>query len=134
MGNREVVLEQIRRAYAARDRGALDDLMAEFDPEAVFTLAGDEGCEGVAGSACGVPQVRERMAQLIDTFQFRERRVLTELVDGDRAAVHSRVTVRCAPKNVEQETEILDLFRLRDGKVIELIEFADTAVAAKMLS
>ncbi|WP_315741624.1 MULTISPECIES: nuclear transport factor 2 family protein [unclassified Bradyrhizobium] len=134
MGNREVVLEQVRRAYAARDKGALDDLMAEFHPDAVFTLAGDEQCGGVAGSACGVPHLKERMGQLIDTFQFRERRVLTELVDGDRAAVHSRVTVRCAPKNVEQETEILDLFKLRDGKIVELIEFADTAVAAKMLS
>jgi ketosteroid isomerase-like protein len=34
-------------------------------------------------------------------------------------------------KNIEQQTELIDLFRLQDGKIIELIEFVDTAVAAK---
>ena len=30
MANREALLDQIRRAYVARGKGALDDLMAEF--------------------------------------------------------------------------------------------------------
>ena len=53
MGNREAMLELIGRAYAARGRGDLDELMTAFHPEAVFTLAGDKKTLEVAGSVQG---------------------------------------------------------------------------------
>jgi ketosteroid isomerase-like protein len=134
MENREALLEQIRRAYMARGKGALEALMAEFHPEAVFTLVGDQQALAVAGSALGHSQVKEGMTKFIDTFEFVERDILIELVDGDRAAVHSRVTVRFRPKNSLHKTDLLDLFRFKDGKIIELIEFADTALIGKMMS
>ena len=134
MANREAHLDQVRRAYAARGKGALDDLMAEFHPKAVFTLVGDKQALSVTGSAQGHSAVRESMGKFISTFEFGERHILSELVEGDRAAVHSRITVRFRPKNSEHETEVLDLFRFQDGKIIELIEFADTGLIGKMMS
>jgi ketosteroid isomerase-like protein len=134
MGNRETVLDQVRRAYAARDKGALEDLMDEFHPEAVFTLMGDSKALAVTGSALGHSRVKDGMAEFIATFEFVERHFLSELVEGDRAAVHSRITVRFRPKNTEHNTEFLDLFKFQDGKIIELIEFADTALIGKMMS
>ena len=134
MANREELLDQVRRAYAARGKDALDDLMAEFHPKAVFTLAGDKQALSVTGSAQGHSAVREGMGKFISTFEFGERHILSELVEGDRAAVHSRITVRFRPKNSEHETEVLDLFRFQDGKIIELIEFADTGLIGKMMS
>jgi ketosteroid isomerase-like protein len=135
MENREVLLEQIRRAYTGRDKGALEALMAEFHPEAVFTLAGDQHTLAVAGSALGHAQVKEGMAKFIATFEFIKRDILSELVDGDRAAVHSRITVQMIDStNSQHQTDLLDLFRFKDGKIIELIEFADTALIGKMMS
>ena len=134
MANREALLDQIRRAYAARSKGDLDDLMTAFHPEAVFTLVGDKEALSVTGSAQGHSAVREGMDKFISTFEFVERHILSELVEGDRAVVHSRVTVRFRPKNSEHRTEILDLFRFQNGKIIELMEFADTALIGKMMS
>ena len=134
MANREAHLDQVRRAYAARGKGALDDLMAEFHPKAVFTLVGDKQALSVTGSAQGHSAVREGMGKFISTFEFGERHILSELVEGDRAVVHSRMTVRFRPKNSEHKTEVLDLFRFQNGKIIELIEFADTGLIGKMMS
>ncbi|XUM19948.1 nuclear transport factor 2 family protein [Bradyrhizobium oligotrophicum S58] len=134
MEDREVLLKQVRRAYKARDTGALEDMMAECHPDVVFTLAGDRNATQVLGSMCGHPQVKDALAKLIDTFEFAHRNILTELVDNDRVAVRSRLTVRSCPTNMTRETEILDLFRIQDGKIVELIEFADTALIQAMVS
>jgi ketosteroid isomerase-like protein len=134
MENRGTVLEPIRRAYAARDRGDLDDLLAAFHPEAEFTLVGDRQALAVAGSAQGHRGLREALGGFIATFQFVEREILSELVEGDRAAVHCRLVVQYNPTRERRTTECLDLLKFQDGKIIELIEFADTAVVRDMMS
>jgi|SRR4051794_31642454 ketosteroid isomerase-like protein len=134
MENREVLLNQVRRAYKARDAEALEDLMAECHPDVVFTLAGDRSTTEMLGCICGHPQVKEGMAKLINAFEFAQRDILTELVDNDRVAVRCRLTVRSRPTNMTRETELLDLFRFQDGKIVELIEFADTALIKAMAS
>src|SRR6516165_6905564 len=54
------------------------------------------------------------------------------LVEADRAAVHSRLTVRSKDKT--WTTDYLDLFKFQGGKIIELTEFADTALIKNMMS
>jgi ketosteroid isomerase-like protein len=134
MGHREAVLELIRQAYAARGRGDLEGLVAAFHPEAVFTLVGDKRSLQVAGSAQGHHGLRETLGGFIATFKFVERQILSELVEADRAAVHSRLVVRYDPTGKTLTTECLDLLKFQDGKIIELIEFADTALIRDMMS
>jgi ketosteroid isomerase-like protein len=134
MENREPMLDLIKRAYAARSRGDLEDLMAVFHPEAAFRLVGDKKALEVAGSVQGHGGLREALGGFIATFQFIERQILSELVEGDRVAVHSRLVVRYNPMNTIRTTECLDLLKFQDGKIIELIEFADTALIRDMMS
>ena len=134
MENREIMLDVIKRAYAARGKGDLEGLMAVFHPEAVFRLVGDKKALEVAGSVQGHGDLQEAMNGFIATFQFVERQILSELVEGDRAAVHSRLVVRYNPANTTRTTECLDLLKFQDGKIIELIEFADTAQIRDMMS
>jgi ketosteroid isomerase-like protein len=134
MEKRETMLELIRRAYAARGKGDLDGLMMAFHPEAVFTLVGDREAVDAAGSIHGQGALREALGGFIANFQFVERRILSELVEGDRAAVHSRLVVRYNPTNTTRTTDCLDLLRFQDGKIVELIEFADTALISDMMS
>jgi ketosteroid isomerase-like protein len=134
MGNREVILDVVRQAYEARGRGDLEGLMATFHSDAVFTLAGDKKALDVAGSVHGHDRVRDALRGFIANFDFVERRILSEMVEGDRAAVHSRLVVRYGPTKKTLTTDVLDLFTFRDGKIIELIEFADTAQIKDMIS
>jgi ketosteroid isomerase-like protein len=134
MADRESMIELIERVYAARGRGDVDDLVRAFHPEAVFTLAGDKTALEVAGRVHGHRALRETMQGFIATFDFVKRDILTALVEGDRAAVHSRLTVRHSPTGETRNTEVLDLVKFQDGKIAELIEFADTAMIRDMMS
>ncbi|MCK1362661.1 nuclear transport factor 2 family protein [Bradyrhizobium sp. 199] len=124
----------IRGSYAARDGGDTEGLVTAFHPEGAFTLMGNKGALGLTGTMQGHPTLREAFGQFIAGFGFEGREILAELVDGDRIAVHSRVDVRYRPTGHASSTEILDLFRFRDGKIVELIEFADTAQIKAMIA
>jgi ketosteroid isomerase-like protein len=134
MTNRETMLETVRAAYAARGRGDLDGLISTFHPKGVFTLVGDKSALEVVGSVEGHASLREAMGGYIAAFEFGERTILSELVDGNRAAVHSRLVVRFKPKDRVWTADILDLFTFHDGKIVDLTEFADTAQIKAMIA
>lgn len=134
MGQREEMLAVVRSAYVARDGGNTEGLVTAFHPQGLFTLMGDKSALELTGSMQGHPTLRGAFSKLIDAFGFEGREILAELVDGDRVAVHSRVVVRHRPTGQASSTEILDLFRFQDGKIAELIEFADTAQIKAMTS
>ena len=134
MGHREDMLELIRRAYAALGGGDVEGLVAAFHPEAVFTLVGDKGALELAGSVQGHPTLREAFGQFIANFDFVEREILSELVEGQRATVQSRLVVRYRPSGKTYRTDVVDLFRVQDGKIVELTEFTDTALIKAMIS
>jgi hypothetical protein len=76
--------------------------------------------------------LRETFDRFIAAFKFVDRQILSEVVEADRAAVHSRLTVQYNDKT--RTTECLDLFKFQDGKIIELTEFADTALIQDLMS
>ncbi len=128
MGQREDMLDVITRAYAARATGDLEGLVAEFHPEGTFNLLGDKSALHLVGSFKGHPLLLEAFGQFTAHFAFEQRDILTEVVEGDHAAIRSRLVIRYRPNKKVFTTEILDLFSFKDGKIIELIEFADTAL------
>ena len=134
MAQREDMLALVRSAYAARDGDDAEGLVTAFHPEGAFTLMGDTSTLELTGSVQGHPALRGAFSQFINDFGFESRKILAELVDGDRVAIHSRLVVRYRPTGKTFSTELLDLFRIQDGKIVELIEFADTAQVKAMIS
>jgi ketosteroid isomerase-like protein len=78
--------------------------------------------------------VQTALAGFIENFEFMKRDIVAALVEGDRAAVHSRLKVRFVPKDVVFTSDVLDTFRFEDGKIIELVEFVDTALIKSVVS
>ena len=134
MADKEAVRRLIEHAYAARAAGNVDGIMEAFHSDAKFELTGDAKLVEVAGACCGHTDIRKTMTDLCGAFDFLNREYISFLVDGDRAAVHSRVTMRFVPKNLTFTTELVDLFKVQDGKVVELVEFADTALIKHLMS
>ena len=128
MTERETVRKLIEQAYAARDRGDIDGVMAAFHANGKFCLAGERKTLELAGTVDGHSSVREAMRGFIAAFEFIKRDILSMIIDGDRAAVHSRLKIRAAAKDVTFTTELVDVFKIEDGKVMMLTEFADTAL------
>lgn len=128
MTDREMMRKLVEQAYTERASGNIDGVMAAFHADAVFELAGNKKILALAGAVRSHPNVREAMAGFIGAFEFIKRDIIAFIADGDRAAVHSRLTVRFVPKDMTFTTELTDLFKFQDGKIAELVEFADTAL------
>jgi ketosteroid isomerase-like protein len=134
MASREAMIETIHRAYDARGKGDIEGIMAAFHPNAVFELKGEKDILEIAGAVQGHSNLRTAMTGFIETFEFVKRDVVEAIVEGDRAAVRSRVTIRFTPKDIVVTTDMLDTFRFEDGKITELVEFADTALIKSLVS
>ena len=132
MTDRETMRKLIEQAYAERASGNLEGVMAAFHADAVFELVGDNKVLALAGAVRGHPNVREAITGFIGAFEFIKRDIISFIADGDRAAVHSRLTIRFVPRDITFTTELTDLFRFQDGKIAELVEFADTALLKEL--
>ena len=123
--DRAAMLRAIDAAYAARQRGDLAGIMSVLSPGATYRMIGLSAEAEDAETAIG---------RLIDQFHFAELERLDALVDGDRVAVHVRIKTATGGGRY-LESELLDLWRFgADGKIVEIVEFADTGLVATMLA
>jgi ketosteroid isomerase-like protein len=127
------MLDTIHRAYEARATGDIEGLMTAFHSHGAFELKGEQKHLQVAGLMEGHANVRAAMTSFVDTFKFVKRDIIATVVEGDRAVVHSRVAIRFIPTDTTVETDILDVFTFKDGKIIRLEEFADTAMVKHLM-
>ena len=123
----------VRAAYEARRRGDLDAVMQHFAPRAQFMLVGSPAASPVPSSALGIAAVREVLRRLMASFAFSEVELRTIIVQGSKAAVHWSARVRNPASRAEAETELLDLLTFEGDLIVSFKQFADTALAARLL-
>ena len=128
MTDREAILALIEQAYEARKTGNIEGIMSHFHLDGKFELVGSKSHTAAAGSAQGHQEIRATLTGLISAFEFVERDIVSIVIDGERAAVHSRVKLRFIPKDKAVTTDLLDVWKFENGKIVELTEFADTAL------
>lgn len=122
---RAAMLQTIDAAYAARQRGDVAGITAFLAPGATYRMIGVSTEAEDAAAAIG---------RLIDQFHFAEMERLDAVIDGDRVAVHVRIKTATGGGRY-LESELLDLWRFGpDGKIVEIVEFADTGLIATMLA
>ena len=124
----------LRDAYAARMRGDVEATVGHFAEDAVFSLAGAKEASPEAMRCTDCESLRAGLAGLIGTFEFRDHQIVSLIVEGQSAAVHTRVRVRATGTGEEVTTEMVDLVTVRDGKIVSFVEFVDTALAAKLMA
>lgn len=134
MAERAEIENLVKAVYAARMRGDLDGVMRHFSDQARFSLAGSPAASPVPTSASGHAAVREVLRRLIASFDFSEARIVAMVVEGQRAAVHSSVRVRATATGQVAVTEIVDLIQFDGDRIASFHQFADTALAARLLS
>jgi len=134
MANRETMRVLIEQAYAARARGDADALMSAFHADSIFEFKGDKRALEMAGVTEGHADIRELMTGFIAAFEFTDREILSMIIEGDDACVHSRLRIIYRPKNESFTTDVIDLLKFKDGKIASLVEFADTALIKQITS
>jgi uncharacterized protein (TIGR02246 family) len=124
MDARSSIEALLDKAYAARQRQ---------DAEAAAACFTEDGCfrpNGGLPTANRVEQTTSLKA-VFDAFELIKMDVHCRIIDPPRAVVHWRGTFR-AKNGQLGETDILDLFEVRDGRIASLTTFFDTAYAAAL--
>ena len=129
--------EQTRRVVEAYvgvlGRGDLAALRASFAPDATWTVGGDMP---VSGTWCGPEGIIDgflaQMTERLDTSRPVTQEIHGIVADGDRAVVEwtSRATTA---QGASYQNDYAVVFDVRDGLIVAVREYLDTAYAAHVL-
>jgi ketosteroid isomerase-like protein len=124
----------VRDVYSARLSNDLKRVCDCFLPDACLVINGDPGAGSIALRVAGQPDVEKMLTALLQQWEWLEQDIERILIDGDHAAVQYQLTARFKPTGEVVQTTICDLLTLRSGKLAEVIQFVDTALAAGLMA
>ena len=133
MTDRSKVEKLLTDAYAARKRGDVEAVCGYFAENPSFVLAGARETSPIAVQSTDGATFRTLMSGLVTTFEWLDQQILSMIIEGPKAAVYWRGRIRSALTGEVVVTEFVDVITVRDGKIQSLIEFTDTALAAKLM-
>jgi ketosteroid isomerase-like protein len=125
MVNRDAIAKLIKDAYAARVAKDVDGAMEFFAPDATFQFGGSAAASPTAVRVRGTADLRATFSALIATF---------DILEGENAAMHWRVRVKYNPTGEVHDTELFDLWTITGGRATSFVQFADTALLAKLMA
>ena len=134
MMDRSQMEKLLTDAYAARRRGDIDGICACFAENPAFSLAGAREASPVAVQCTDGTTFRALLSGLVNTFEWLDQQILSMIIDGPKAAVHWRGRIRSRVTGEEVVTEVVDMVTISGGKIQSLVEFCDTALAARMMA
>jgi ketosteroid isomerase-like protein len=113
----------LRRLYAARVGGRLEELCALFCADAHFRIAGASDGKPIAVAAQGSEQIRPWLAMMVKTFKLSRHEMLSTVIDGSKSAVHWRADIHSRITGVSVATELVDLIEVRGEHIASYIEY-----------
>ncbi len=123
MSNRLEIERLLRELYAARLGGDLEALCRTFAKDSRLEIAGASSASPMAIKAAGLGEIRTWLALLVKTFQLSDQEILSMIIDGEAAAVHWRATIRSKITGATVLTELVDVVRVREGRIASYTEF-----------
>jgi ketosteroid isomerase-like protein len=123
MPDRLEVERLLRELYAARLGGDLEALCRTFAKDSRLEIAGTSYASPMAIRAAGLGEIRTWLALLVKTFQLSDQEILSMIIDGEAAAVHWRARIRSKITGATVSTELVDVIRVRDGRIASYTEF-----------
>ncbi len=123
MTDRGAIERVLSALHEHRLAGNLERLCGLFASDADFRIAGTSDGKPIAISAHGETQIRSWLSMLVRTFRLTEYRLLSRLIEGERAAVHWRVQIHSKVTGGVVSTELVDLIEVRNGRIASYTEF-----------
>lgn len=127
MSSRDEIKRVLDQAYEARRRQDLDAVIDCLHPNACFKV---NGSDSPAVDRQGHQASIGRLFEAFDLLEFHPP------LPGDRPAAGSRPLAgkfRAKRSGEVADTDILDLFEIKDGRIANMSTFFDTALAGRML-
>lgn len=124
--------ERLAELYGARRRGDAVAFAAGFAEDGVFHILGDTRLVPEAGPRQGRAAIQKVMELCYQRYQYIDVLVVDVVVDINLAAVRRHLTLRSSETGAVGEFDVVDFVRFRNGEIVELMQFMDTASLAVM--
>ncbi|WP_027058560.1 nuclear transport factor 2 family protein [Mesorhizobium loti] len=123
------VVKNLYDAYAKRD---IVSALAHCSDDVVFRWVAEPHAPYI-GAGNGKQEFLARLMALDKDFEYRSFVPMDIIDGGDKIA--AQVEIHLTRKTTGQELvmRIADFWTLRDGEIIEMVEYYDTALAASVI-
>lgn len=123
------IVSNLYKAYANRD---IEGALARCAEDVVFRWIADPRQSRHAGTAHGKQEFLSRLLALDDDFEYRHF-VPVEIIDGgDKVAAQLEIHMTRRTTGEEFIMRTANFWTVRDGEIIEMVEYYDTALAASV--
>jgi ketosteroid isomerase-like protein len=112
----------LHELYAARLHGLLDRLCGLFAQDANFRIVGASDGQPIAVSAAGIDAIRPWLGMMVKTFRLTNHKILTSVIEGDRAAVHWSADIHSRITGALVSTELIDMVVIRGARIASYTE------------
>jgi uncharacterized protein len=123
MSERSDMVQLLDELHAARLQGDLGRLCALFAADAAFRISGTSDGKPIAIAASGLEAIRPWLSMLVKTFKMSGYQSCARIIENDLAAVHWRVEIHSRITGVGSQTELVDLVKVRGGRIVSYTEF-----------
>ncbi len=130
---RDRIEAALRAIYAARAANDAEGILDAFAPGGCYRIAGSQETCTLATAHRG-EALRPAVETMCRMFHVRELRPGRMVIDGEQAAVVVDARFTFMPTGEEVQTAMVNFWTFRDGKVVDVIEFLDTAHVERLLA
>jgi uncharacterized protein len=124
------IVRKLYQTYASRD---IEGALADCADDVVFRWIADPLQSRHAGVARGKQEFLARLLALDDDFQYR-RFIPVEIIDGgDKVAAQVEFHMTRRTTGYDFVMRTANFWTIRDGKIVEMVEYYDTALAASVI-
>jgi ketosteroid isomerase-like protein len=120
--------------YEARLSNNADRCMQFFAAQSKFRLAGSANASSIARASDSLSAIRDQVTELVRVWTWKDMEIYNRVIDGDTAAVRYKLTTVFNPAGEVITTEIVDVVKVSERKVVEFHQFVDTAAIERLVA
>jgi ketosteroid isomerase-like protein len=124
----------LRDFYQARLANDVERCMQFFSAQSTFRLAGSANASSIARASDTLSAIRDQVTELVRVWTWKKMEIYNQVIDGDTAAVRYQLTTVFNPSGESITTEIVDVAKVSDHKMVEFHQFVDTAAIERLVA
>jgi len=132
--NRTDFEQWLQDFYQARLSNDVERCMQFFAAHSKFRLAGAANASTIARTSDSLSAIRDQVTELVRVWTWKDMEIYNRVIDGDTAAVRYQLTTLFNPTGDLITTEIVDVARVSERKVVEFHQFVDTAAIERLVA
>lgn len=122
--------ERLAKLYKLYHNGDAEGFAAGFAEDGCMRIQADSRLVPEAGPFHGRTAVVKGARQILERYEHVDGLMVDIVADIDAAIVRRQVTLRSTATGAIGDFDIADFVRLRNGEIVDLAQFIDTASLA----